>query len=105
MKDAAQIFPDNRQLIYYNKVLYIAIENPKNFHALDEVQMISRMDVQPMLASGKSITTHLDKLYGNEHTQRALSDYSKEESFDEVVSQVLEASTDGLDNADRKSVV
>ena len=82
-----------------NNVLYVAIEDPKDFQALDEVRMVARMDVQPMLASGKSITTHIDRIYGNEFAQRALSDYSKEINYEEVVSQIIEATSDDIDTA------
>ena len=82
-----------------NNVLYIAIDDPKNFQALDEVRMASRMDVQPMLASRRSIATHLDRIYGNEFAQRALSDHSKEIDYDEIVSEVVDAKTDDIASA------
>jgi len=82
-----------------NNVLYIAMEDPKDFRALDEVRMIARMDVHPMLASGRSIRMHIDRVYGNEFAQRALSDYSKEINYEEVVSQITDSAADDIASA------
>ena len=73
-----------------NGVIYIAIEDPKNFRALDEVRTASRMEVQPMLASGVSIARYIDRLYGSEFARRALSDFQKEINVEEAVSAVAE---------------
>ena len=80
-------------------VLYVAIEDPKNFQALDEVRTASRMEVQPMLASGKSINAFIDRAYGNEFAQRALSDYGKEVDLSAVASQVVDIAGDDTENA------
>ena len=80
-------------------VLYIAIEDPKNFQAIDDVRNVSRLEVQPMMASGKSITTYIDRIYGNEFAQRALSDYGKEVDLNAVASQVIDLGADDTENA------
>ncbi len=78
-----------------NNVLYLATEDPKNFQAIDECRISSKMDVQPMLASGRSITSIIDSLYGNEFASRALLDFKKEVGLDEMVSTMsLEADSD-----------
>ena len=82
-----------------HNVLYIAIEDPKNFQALDEVRTASRTEVTPMLASGKSIRAFIDRAYGNEFAQRALSDYGKEVNLNEVASQIVDLSNDDTENA------
>ena len=82
-----------------HNVLYVAIEDPKNFQALDEVRTASRMEVQPMLASGRSIRLHIDRTYGNEFAQRALSDYGKEVDLAEVAANVIDLGADDTANA------
>ncbi|MCL2665582.1 MAG: Flp pilus assembly complex ATPase component TadA [Defluviitaleaceae bacterium] len=82
-----------------HNVLYVAIEDPKNFRALDEVRTVTRMDVQPMLASGRSINAHIDRIYGNEFAQRALSDYQKEINYEDVVSQITDTGSDDIAGA------
>lgn len=80
-------------------VLYVAIDDPKNFRALDEVRVAARMDIQPMLASGRSIEAYIDRLYGNIYAQRALSDFQKEINYEEVVSAIVDGDSDDVSNA------
>jgi type IV pilus assembly protein PilB len=82
-----------------HNVLYVAIEDPKNFQALDEVRTAARMEVQPMLASARSIRTQIDRVYGNVFAQRALVDYNKEINYEEVVSQIVDTGTDDIASA------
>jgi type IV pilus assembly protein PilB len=82
-----------------HNVLYVAIEDPKNFQALDEVRTAARMEVQPMLASARSIRTQIDRVYGNMFAQRALVDYNKEINYEEVVSQIVDTGTDDIASA------
>jgi len=82
-----------------HNVIYVAIEDPKDFRALDEVRTAARMEVQPMLASGRSIKSHIDRIYGNEFAQRALTDYSKEINYEEVVSQIVDTGADDIASA------
>jgi len=86
-----------------HNVLYIAIEDPKNFHAIDDVSRTSRMQVQPMLASGKSIRTYIDRIYGSEFAQRALSDYGREVDLGAVANQVVELG--GADDTENAPIV
>ena len=88
-----------------NNVLYVAIEDPKNFPALDDVRITSRMDVQPMLAKGDSIREMIEKLYGSEFAERALEDVKKEINLDEVASRVETASAQADDDVANAPVV
>jgi len=71
-------------------VLYIAIDDPKNFHAIDEVRRTAHMEVQAMLASEHSILSYIDRIYGNEFAQKALHDFQKDIGYDEAVSAAIE---------------
>lgn len=82
-----------------NNVLYVAIEDPKNFRALDEVRVAARMEVQPMLASKRSIDAHIDRVYGNEYANRALTDFQKEINYEEVVSAISDEGADDIASA------
>jgi type IV pilus assembly protein PilB len=82
-----------------NNVLYIAIDDPKNFRAMNEVRQASRMEVRPMLASGRSIDAHIDKMYGNEAAQAALTEYSKGIDYAEQVSRIIETADTGVGSA------
>jgi type IV pilus assembly protein PilB len=77
----------------------VAIDDPKNFPALDSARAAARMDVQPMLASARSIETYIDRVYGNLYAQRALSDFKKTINYEEVVSQIVEGNADDVSSA------
>jgi len=74
--------------------LYVAIEDPKDFRAIDAARATARMEVQPLLAGGRSILDFIDRLYGTEHAQRALSDFRKEINLEEVAATVGENESD-----------
>lgn len=61
-----------------NNVLYIAIEDPFNFLALDDARLISGMEVKPMIAIGESIDTFISRLYPNEDAQKFIEQLSNE---------------------------
>ncbi len=80
-------------------VLYVAIDDPKNFRALDEIRKVARMEVQPMLASARSVQSFTDRVYGNQFAQQALIDFQKEVNYEEVVSAVIENGSDDVQGA------
>ena len=59
-------------------VLYIAIEDPRNFRAIDDVRTVTRLDVRPMLASAGSITRYIERSYSSDAANKALMEYSEE---------------------------
>ena len=58
--------------------LFVAMEDPLSLMAVDDVHMVSGMDVQPMLARGPAIITAMNRLYGNKQAERALEDFARE---------------------------
>lgn len=82
-----------------NNVIYIAIEDPKNFRVLNEARVAARMDVQPMLSSARSINAFIERAYGNENAQRALSDFQREVNYEDVVSAIANIDPDDVASA------
>ncbi|GHV05696.1 hypothetical protein FACS1894217_03020 [Clostridia bacterium] len=82
-----------------NSVLYVAIEDPKNFPALDDVRTTSRMEVQPLLAKEQSIRDTIEKLYSSQVAERALEDVRKEINLDEMVQHIDNDMSDEVVNA------
>jgi len=80
-------------------VLYIAIDDPKNFRAIDEVRRTAHMEVQAMLASEHSILSYIDRIYGNEFAQKALNDFQKEIGYEEAVTAALEEISEDVSSA------
>ena len=72
-----------------NNTLFVAIEDPKNFRALNEIRNVVQMDVKPLLASKESIMAFLNRAYGGEAAKQALSDYHKKVNLEEAVAEVV----------------
>ena len=54
--------------------IYIAMADPLNFVAIDEVRMSSKRKVVPMLAASDAITRVITDLYGSETAEKALQE-------------------------------
>lgn len=65
--------------------LYIAIEDPFDFIAIEDVRMVSGMEVSPMLALGEDIRMIINQLYGNEQAEKAIADFRKESNLTDVI--------------------
>jgi type IV pilus assembly protein PilB len=82
-----------------NNVLYVAMEDPKNFRALNQVRTTSRMEVRPMLASTKSIENYIERVYGNVYVQAAISEYSKGSGYEAAVKDVIDSRSGNMGDA------
>ena len=78
-----------------NNVLFIAMADPKDFRAINEVRTAAHMDVRPMLASPRSLDHYIERVYGNKSAQAAISEYSKNISLESAARQVLDISLAG----------
>ncbi len=58
--------------------LYIAINDPLNFPAQEEIKSASRKNVIPMIATRNAIEQAIATLYGNEGTARAMEEMKQE---------------------------
>ncbi|MCL2049248.1 MAG: Flp pilus assembly complex ATPase component TadA [Defluviitaleaceae bacterium] len=71
-----------------DNVLYIAMNNPKDFRILQQVKTVTRMEVRPVLSSSKSIEHYMERAYGNIHVQSAISEYSKGEGYEAAMREI-----------------
>jgi type IV pilus assembly protein PilB len=76
-----------------NNILFVAMEDPKNFRAINEVRTVSRMEVRPMLASTRSIEHYLERVYGNIYVQAAISEYSKGSGYESAMKEIIDSRT------------
>jgi len=58
--------------------LYIAMNDPMNFMAIEEVKTATRKRVVPMIATADEIEHAISSLYGNEGAARAIEDMKRE---------------------------
>ena len=75
--------------------LYVAMDDPLNFYALDEVRKVTNLKVVPLIATNSSVERAINTLYGNENANQAIADYKKEQGGAET-----ESSEPSLSNFD-----
>ena len=60
-------------------VLYVAMENPMDILAMDDIEIITNMTVQPFLANASDINTVIDKYYGHDKTKQIEEEFKREQ--------------------------
>lgn len=58
--------------------IYLAMSDPLNFVAVEEVKTATRKRVVPMIATGEAVSRAIMTLYGNEGAARAIEDMKRE---------------------------
>lgn len=61
-----------------NGMLTVAMSDPLNVFAIDDVTIYSGMDVQPVIASSSEIIKAIGKYYGKQHALKAVEEFKKE---------------------------
>lgn len=90
-----QLFPYKRE----NQRLFIAIEDPDNFVAVEHVRRITGLEIIPTKSSKDIISHHINRLYGNEPIERALEDFNKELRISESQSSWIMSSDSSVMSA------
>ncbi len=60
------------------KLLYVAMEDPLNFFAIEDVRIATGMEIVPVISYKKSIYEMINRLYGNETSDNAIEEFQKE---------------------------
>lgn len=81
-----------------NKVLTIAMSDPLNFYALDDVKNASGMEITVVISPKKDIMNAIDRYYGSEIAEKAFEDLKKEYSSINLAS-LSEISASEVENA------
>ena len=61
--------------------LYIAMSDPLNFYAIEEVRKAARRKVVPMVAMSSAVERAIQVLYGNEGAAKAIEEMKREAAF------------------------
>lgn len=59
-------------------ILRVAMSNPIDMYATDDVELITNLQVEPVVATTRSIELALDQYFGSNETNEALAEYTKE---------------------------
>ncbi len=69
--------------------LYVAMEDPLNYFAMDEVRKATNLRVVPLIATQAAVEHAINSLYGNETANKAIADFKKEQKDEEDQSEAL----------------
>ena len=58
--------------------LFVAMDDPLNYYALDEVRKATNLKVVPLIATHMAVERSINTLYGNENANQAIADFKKE---------------------------
>ena len=79
--------------------LYVAMDDPLNFEAIDDVKLLSKKNVIPVLATSQAIQNAIDRNYtGTEQAEQALQDFAHDTKKEKVDTQVNTSLSD-IENA------
>ena len=74
--------------------LYVAMSDPLNFLAQEEIKASSHKRVVPMIATRRAVEQAISTLYGSEGTARAIEDMKREAGTEDIVPAQMAQSTD-----------
>ncbi len=85
-----------------NNSIFVAMADPLNIFAIDDIKLITKLDVKPLIASEDGILKAIDKVFGKEEAEKAVQDFKKELSHDKVEDDsnlLKDVSEDEINNA------
>ncbi|HHT97912.1 MAG TPA: type II secretion system protein GspE, partial [Clostridiales bacterium] len=56
-------------------MLYVAMEDPFNFIAVEDIKMATNLEVVPVISFKKAIISAIDKIFGTEAADKAIKDF------------------------------
>ena len=79
-----------------SQFLRVAMSDPLDIIAIDDLQVITGMQVSPVIATSSEIMSAVDKYYGNAETQAVADLYNQERGLQEEDEEILD---DTVENA------
>lgn len=73
-------------------VLKLAMADPLDYNAQDDINLITNYRVEPVVATSRSIMNAIDKFYGQQEMTSALEAYAKEKNLDASGDEAAEES-------------
>jgi type IV pilus assembly protein PilB len=68
-------------------VLRVAMENPLDTYAQEDISIITNYQVEPVIATTRSIMLAIDKYHGHSEMKNALNQYAKEKKLDVEINE------------------
>lgn len=68
-----------------DKLLTVAMSDPMNIFAIDEIKLASGLEVQPAIASENDIKAAIEYYYGKQTAEKAIEDFKKENKLEDNI--------------------
>ena len=82
-------------------ILRVAMEDPLNIIAIDDLSIVTNMQIDPMVASPSDIRFGIERYYGNEQVAKMADAYSKERKEQISARESQEADIEALEDSVR----
>jgi type IV pilus assembly protein PilB len=79
--------------------LTVAMYDPLNIYAIDDIEIATGLKIEPVLASKKAIISAIDQFFGKQNAEKAIEDFSKEYNNGDSDSNISEESLEAIKNA------
>ncbi len=79
--------------------LFVAMEDPYNILAIEDVNMVAKMEIFPLVARESSIMDAIEDLYGNVHAEKAIEDFKRESNLYDAVADIQSVSDGDVGSA------
>ncbi len=84
----------------HDGVLTVAMSDPLNLLAIDDIEIYTGLEVQPVIASSEDITRAIDRYFGNQHALKAVEEFKKKsESLSKIEPGKTDRMGEDLNNA------
>ena len=79
-------------------ILKVAMSDPMNIYAIDDLALITNMEIKPYFATSSQIAIQLDRMFGKKQAMEAAEQYEQEHA-DEIYEQADSVANDMIENA------
>lgn len=80
-------------------ILRVAMADPMDILAIDDLGIVTNMQIEPMVATPSDIHFAIERYYGNEQVAKMAENYSKERREQQSAREKQDESNDEVDNA------
>ena len=84
---------------YNPNILKVAMSDPMDIIAIDDLAILTNMQIEPMLTSDEEITEAIGKYYGNQQAMEVAEQYRREREQEGLTQAEEEAVNDEIDNS------
>ena len=70
-------------------ILRVAMADPLDVNAMDDISIITGCQIEPLIATPRSVMVAIDKFYGSDEVASALEEYAKEKFGDDDINEEI----------------